>query len=180
MKEVDLVNSLMNGSEKALRMIYDSYAYKLFSFSLRYTKSVEKSEEIVEDVFVWLWKNKEKIKQGYSLEALLVTRTKHFLINSYRANLNSPVFMEYTEYMRDKTGGGYETETWVNYDDFLRRLNSCLQRLPETQSKVIEMIKLKQMKEKEVADQLNLSIQTIRNQLSIGLKSLKVLMAAPE
>lgn len=174
MEIAEIVEGLNKGSEQALHMLYRLYAKKLFEFSMRYTKSVMLTEEIIEDVFIWVWKKRTYIKNGDTLEALLLLRTKHFLINSYRANLNSPIFMEYTELVRHTSYN--EAERNLYYDDFRRQLENCIEQLPETQRKIIRLVKIQELKDQEAADQLNLSIQTIRNQLSIGLKTLRALL----
>lgn len=62
---------------------------------------------------------------------------------------------------------------YVEFDEFYARLMAELQKLPKTQQRVVEMSKLQQMKNKEIAAELGLSEQTVKNQLSLGLKSLK-------
>lgn len=48
---------------KAFDEIYELYARRLFAFCLKYTKSKENAEEIMEDTFVWLWKTEARRKR---------------------------------------------------------------------------------------------------------------------
>lgn len=67
---------------KAFDEIYELYARRLFAFCLKYTKSKENAEEIMEDTFVWLWKNRSTLEEADSVKPLLFLRAKHYLINA--------------------------------------------------------------------------------------------------
>ena len=55
---------------KAFDEIYALYARRLFAFCLKYTKSKENAEEIMEDTFVWLWKNRSTLEEADSVKPL--------------------------------------------------------------------------------------------------------------
>lgn len=53
---------------KAFDEIYGLYARRLFAFCLKYTKSKENAEEIMEDTFVWLWNNRSTLEEAESVK----------------------------------------------------------------------------------------------------------------
>ncbi len=55
---------------KAFDEIYRLYARRLFAFCLKYTKSKENAEEIMEDTFVWLWNNRSTLEEADSVKPL--------------------------------------------------------------------------------------------------------------
>ena len=55
---------------KAFDEIYELYARRLFAFCLKYTKSKENAEEIMEDTFVWLWNNRSTLEEAESVKPL--------------------------------------------------------------------------------------------------------------
>jgi RNA polymerase sigma-70 factor (ECF subfamily) len=59
--EADLIVSLREGDMKAFSELFDRYAKRLYHFALGYLKSVEESEEIVQEVFLKIWNNREEI-----------------------------------------------------------------------------------------------------------------------
>lgn len=166
-----LISQLIEGDEQAFEQLYKLHARTLFAFCYQYCKSRAQAEDIVEDTFVWLWKTHEHLLPQPTLKNLLFLRTKHFIINAYRKNVNSLVFEDYLRY----TGRASQDSAsdYVEFDEFYARLMAELQKLPKTQQRVVEMSKLQQMKNKEIAAELGLSEQTVKNQLSLGLKSLK-------
>ena len=169
-QEAELITMLKQGSEEAFKSLYDMYAKRLYAFCLEYTKSREDTEEIVQDAFVWLWKNRSSIRQETTIKSLIFLRVRHFLINAWRTRLREPVFEDYVDYinlLQDKSSDRLE------YDEFLSTVKSILDKLPRTQARVVMMSRIEGFKNKEIARKLRLSEQTVKNSLSVGLKSLK-------
>lgn len=169
--EYHLIQDLKRGSHKAFDKIYQIYAKRLYAYSLQFTKSPEESEEIVQEVFVKLWSNRMKIKQNETLRSLLFIMAKHHLINAYRFRINHPVYEEYVNYMDILSTE--DAHHKLEYNEFVLRLRKIIKTLPVTQQKVIHLSRLQQLSNKEIAEKLSLSEQTVKNQLSLGLKSLK-------
>jgi len=166
-----LIQSLKDGSQKAFDKIYQMYAKRLFAYSLQFTKSAEESEEIVHDVFVKLWTNRQKIKQEDTLRSLLFIMTKHLLINAFRTKVNQPIYEEYVNYKEAISID--DTLHRLEYEEFVEKVTMAMQKLPATQQKVITLSRMQQLSNKEIAEKLSLSEQTVKNQLSVGLKALK-------
>lgn len=161
-------------SVEAFNRLYDAYARRLYAFCLQYSKCPEDSEEIVQDVFVWLWENRKTIRKEESVKNLLFIRTRHFLINAYRKTVNSPTFEDYVDYQNSL--GEESNGTWLEYREFVAQLKQHIGQLPLTQQNVIRLSKIENLSNREIAQQLQLSEQTVKNQLSIGLKTLRARM----
>lgn len=170
-QETLLIQSLKIGSHKAFDQIYKLYAKRLYAYSLQFTKSPEDSEEIVQDVFIKLWVNKEKIRQEDTLQSLLYIMTKHYLINAFRARVNQPVYEDFIWYKNEIAVN--DTAQHIELEEFTHRFTELLKKLPLTQQKVITMSRIDQLSNKQIAKALSLSEQTVKNQISIALKILK-------
>lgn len=166
-----LIQDLKRGSHKAFDKIYQMYFKRLYAYSLQFTKSAEESEEIVQEVFVKLWVNRTQIKQDETLRSLLFIMAKHHLINAYRFKINHPIYEEYINYtdVLSTDDACHQLE----YDEFMQRFYKIMKTLPITQQKVINLSRIQQLPNKEIAQKLLLSEQTVKNQLSLGLKTLK-------
>ena len=135
----------------------------------------EDAEEIVQDVFVALWNSRETIRQEETLHSLLFTISKHRVINAYRSTLNSPVYEDYVDYQNELSAG--EDCDRVEYEQYVKIVKDAIRRLPSTQQRVITLSRFSQLSNKEIAERLSLSEQTVKNQLSVGLKTLRELLA---
>lgn len=166
-----LIRDLKKGSRKAFDEIYAMYAKRLYAYCLQYTKYVEDAEDIVQDVFVHLWKIRKEIRQEETLKSLLFIMSRNRLINAYHAKINSPIYEDFVNcpYLIS----GSDPTKKMEYDEFVSQLKSVIKELPATQRKVLELSLLHQLGNKEIAEKLLLSEQTVKNQLSIGLKTLR-------
>lgn len=170
-KERLLIHSLKQGSTIAFDRIYQMYAKRLYAYSLQFTKSAEDAEEIVQDVFTKLWINRESIKQEDSLKSLLFTIAKHLLINAFRSKVNQQIYEDYVEYANELSTN--DTTNRIEYNEFLKAVEQNIATLPNTQQKVIKLSRFEHLSNKEIAERMQLSEQTVKNQLSVGLKLLK-------
>lgn len=169
--EQRLISELKKGSRKAFDSIYKMYSKRLYAYCLQYAKSAEDAEEIVQDVFVRLWTNRENIRQEETLRSLLFIMSKNYLINAYRSAVNSPVYEDYVNCMESVCVN--DTHRQTEYDEFVGQLKTVLRKLPATQQQVITLSRIDQLSNKEIATELSLSEQTVKNQLSLGLKTLR-------
>lgn len=169
--EERLISALKLGSSSAFDSIYQIYSKRLYAYCLQFTKSPEESEEIVQDVFVKLWLNRTQIRQNETLHSLLFIMAKHHLINAYRSKLNHPVYEEFVHYQ--DTLSVEDTPQHMEYKEFMQGFQKAMDLLPDTQRKVISMSRIHQLSNKEIAEKLSLSEQTVKNQLSLGLKTLR-------
>ena len=169
--EALLILQLKKGSHKAFDKIYQMYAKRLYVYSLQFTKSTDESEDIVQDVFIRLWTNREKIRQEDTLRSLLFIMTKHHIINAFHSKINQPIYEEYVNYREEISVN--DTHHHLEYQEFVTKFRQIIQTFPLTQQKVITLSKIQQFSNKDIAKKLALSEQTVKNALSAGLKKLK-------
>lgn len=169
--EQNLIDELKQDSVKAFEKIYNIYAKQLYAFCLQYTKINEDAEDTVEEVFIRLWEYRKQIKKEDTLRPLLFIMAKNSLINAYRSRVNSPTFEDYADY--ENVISENQTSGSIEYEEFLLLFNNALKKLPPAQQRIITLSKLESLSNKEIAIKLKLSEQTVKNQLSTGLKALK-------
>ncbi len=172
--EVELIRELKSGSNQAFDALYNMYFKRLYAYCYQFTKSREDAEEIVQDVFIRLWRIKETIRQEETLKSLLFILSKHLLVDAYHKKVNSVIFEDYVVY--NEEGSLNDGLTKLEYDDFVKKIKSSIESLPKTQQKVIELSRFKDMPIKEIAQFLSLSEQTVKNQLSLGIKTIRKLI----
>ena len=151
------------------------YAKRLYAYCMQYAKSTEDAEDILQGVFCKLWVNRGQIKERQSLKSLLFTIAHHAVIDAYRRRLLSPTYEEYVAYKAAPETDGSER---IEYEEFVDRLDTILESLPETQRNVIRRAKFQGMRNADIAAELQLSEQTVKNALSVGMKTLRGKLAA--
>ncbi len=171
MSEHDLIIQLKNDDRHAFDIIYNMYARKLMSFCLSYVRITEDAEEIIQDIFVSLWKNRYTIQNTRTLSPFLSGILRNNILYYFRRKLNSPIYEEYIN-LRDDSHP-VDDRANIEYEEFRRIILKEINKLPRSQRDAIILSKFQGLSNREIADRLNLNIQTIKNALSVGLKNLR-------
>ena len=167
------IKELQNGSHKAFNVIYDMYADKLYGFLLAHTKSPQISEDIVQETFLKLWINRKSISVEGSIQSLLCTISRHKMIDSFRSQINKVEFELYIDYIDEKSFEDDGIESKLFYDDFLKALKLSKKLLTEGQLEIFERNKEKGETIEEIASSLQISEQTVKNQLTTAMKKIR-------
>lgn len=168
------IKELRGGSHKAFNAIYDMYADKLYSFVLAHTKSQETAGDIVQETFLRLWTKRETLSEEGSLQSLLFTIANHRLIDLFRKQINKTemeLFIGYKEEVAQEEHANAEQK--LLYDDFVKTLKLCKKLLTGRQLEIYELSREKGKSIEEISVALNLSEQTVKNQLTTALKKIK-------
>ncbi len=159
--------------------IYLSYFSKMKYFAKEYVISEEDAENIVQDVFVELWENKEMLNMHMNLIAYLFTTIKNKCLNHLRHKLvvqetANKLQEEYTISLRMNLDS---LETFDNNlfsdQDIEKLISRALDALPEKCRAIFIMSKIEGKKHNEIAQELNISINTVGSQIGIAYKKLR-------
>ena len=172
MGDEELISRLQLGDESAFRIVFDLYSSKLYSFSFRLLKDKEQSQEVVQEVFLNLWLSRAKLDSQYPLAPYLYTITRRLTLNALRNIANSQSAM-HTLWLNTRKVSN-ETEEVVLRDDLQRFTEGVLTRLPKQQQQVFRMSRQRDLSYDEIAEELHISRNTVKNHLVAALKTLKV------
>ena len=175
--EKQYILELNQGSYRAFDALYSLYSRRLYAYALKLTKSHQDAKEIVQDTFVKLWLNREHVLPSESFQSYLFTISKNTLLNKVRTVINAPVFVDYLTYINDNNLSENNIAEELDLDEFRKKLNEAKQSLSDTQLRIFELSKELGYNNVEVATRLNLSEQTVKNQLSLALKTLRKKLA---
>ena len=151
--EIQCIKELRNGSYQAFTQIYEAYADRLYSFVLKQLKNRSLTQDIVQDTFLRLWDNRSQLNSFGNLQAFIFTIAKHQVIDYFRKQVNELQFEDFMEYCENQEKSKY----------FL----SPRERV------IYELSREKHIPVKQIAEQLELSEQTVKNYLTSALKILR-------
>lgn len=166
----ELVEKLRKGDIEAFDAVFEKYGNRLFGFALKYLKSKEEAEELVQDVFLKIWENRKKLMKDSSLKSYLFTISYHNICKIFRKK-------QLQGKLRDEIGLvsdiSVDAEEQINYAFTLEQIEQLIGQLPPKQ----KLIFLKSRKEgkstREIAEELHLAPGTVDNHISATLKFLR-------
>ncbi len=169
--EQELVVLLSQNSPIAFQQLFELYSQKLYRFSFSYLKSDVDSEEIVQEVFLKLWENRYKLKKDKSFKSYLFT----IAFNSIKRKFNQKMLKD--KYKHDLMEWFSEEkpslESRLDFETLLDKLDQLIDELPEKRRIVFLMRKKEGKSIAEIANQLNISPKTVKNQITEAMKTLK-------
>ena len=161
--ERGLFSQLALGNEKAFTEIFYYYSRKLHSYILKKTKSEEAAEEIIQDVFLKIWVNRERLGEMENAQGYIYKIAANLLLDHFRKQameykiLNR--FQNAKPALSDSSGHGN-----IDLRETQKIIDQAVHQLPD-QRKLIYVLRQDGKSYEEIAVELNLSINTVRNQL---------------
>lgn len=168
--ESELMLRLSNGDMRAFTIIFDIYHSKMYWFVLSLVKKEASTEDIVQNIFIHLWKYRDLIDSKYTLDAILYKISKQETANWYRKFSKEFIVDEEFDIMDEEHLADDETE------NRLLQLHSLLEELPDRRKTILTMHKIEGKSYKEIADELNMTTSSVANQVAKGMQFLKKYM----
>ena len=170
LNDVFVLTQIKEGNIKAFETLFRQYYTPLCLYAASITGETDVAEEIVEELFYVLWKDREKLKNVRSFSSYLFQMAR-FTVYDYFDRLI--VSEKYTnEYLQDACQAESEEETL-----FVRELQSIINRTVERmspqRSKIYRMSREEGLSNDEIAKRLDISKRTVENHLTAALAILR-------
>lgn len=166
-----LSKKIRKGDIKVFEMLFKHYYEALCRYSMAYVGAVEEAEEIVQELFYRIWKNREDFEISFSIKAYLYGAVRN---NSLQYLEHQQVKQNYKEQIIMSDNSKYiSLEEELEYKELIERIDKALNKLPKRQQEIFVMSKYNGLKHKEIAEKLNLSVKTIEAEMTKTLKELR-------
>lgn len=172
----DLISELQANSEKAYTQLYNKYSALLYSFVFKLTKSNTLSQDIVQEAFIKIWINRKELSIDISIKSYLFKMVQNMAIDAFRKQVNKLEITGYLELIQDSQIPLTDSCTIFDLDEFEIRLKEAKQKLTKQQRLIFVLVKENEKKVSEVAELLEITEQSVRNQLSAALAKLRIHM----
>ena len=167
----DIQTGLVNGDQMALKVLYDRFSNKLFQLAFAIVRSKEMAEEVVEDVFIKVWKKRAQLGKIENFTFYLYVMTKN-CSRDYLRKYGNKKSINLDEvalpfYRVDAT-----PEDLMITEEAINQINKAINELPTKCRLIFKLVKEDGLKYREVAELLHLNIKTVENQVGIALKKI--------
>lgn len=159
---------------KQYNELYNSLYTSLCLFSNRYIDNLEKSKDIVQDVFIKFWNNKITLEDEVGFKSYLYVCVKNKSIDYLKSNdykltkrVDSLDFLE------------LESDLYFDKEFFIEEVSSAIEKgLKTLPFKCREVVKLSMngYKNEQISEELNISINTVKTQKKIAYKKLRIFL----
>jgi len=167
--EKSLLSSIASGDQKAFTKLVDLYWNKVYSHALAYAKSSPRAQEITQDVFLKVWNKREALVEILDFKNYLFILGRNQIISSLRKKL-----VEFTG--TDPVETPEETllpDQQLEYKEAYETIMEAIEKLPPVRRNVFKMSRLEGLSYEEIAERLNISKNTVKEHIVLGLNFLR-------
>lgn len=167
---------MQRGDWAAFNFFFKQHAESLFHYALGFVKLKEEAEDIVQNTFIYLWTHRDKIEYTGSVYAYLLRAVKNACID-YK--LHEEVK---SRYEREILAGGQEVDVdeGENFEELYARLQEVMNALPAKCREIFILGCVDGMSYKEIAEQLGISVNTVKTQMKVAYKKMRDELARPD
>jgi RNA polymerase sigma-70 factor (family 1) len=168
--EKQIIKRLKQGDEPAFRILYDSYHPRLYNFSLKFVHDPETAKELVQNVFLKVWRNRRTLNPQLSFQAYLfkIARNENFKYLKKAAREDSLK----EELIQRVLPFQSPAEDQVIFSEYQAMAHKAIELLPPKRRLVFEMAQ-QGLTHEEIALELGISVHTVRAQLANATQSVK-------
>ncbi len=169
------IKNINEGNKEAFKILFELYYAKLLFVAQSYTLNKEDAEEIVQDVFLKAWNHRKNITTN---------------INGYLFKITKNSCLDYLRSKKSKlssTTNTVQLEAYINHKalndpaanailekELEQRIQEAINALPEKCKRVFIKSRILGLKNKEISDELDISVKTVENHMSKALKHMRI------
>lgn len=170
MNDDEILDQLQNSDRDAYKQLFLKYYSPLCEYASHYI-SDEDSEELVQDLMLFIWETRKSLIIGTSLKSYLFISTKHRCLNAIKKNLyHERIHNKIYEKLKDQ----FEDPDYYFINELTDNINKAINELPDTYRDTFTLSRFSELTNPQIADKLGVSIKTVEYRISQSLKILRV------
>lgn len=174
--EREWVNAIRSGDRGIFRRMCETYYEPLLWFSYRYVKSKVIAEEIVQELFLWIWENREGWTVDGKLKTYLFRAAKYKSLDHCRRERTRKIYLEkFSQSQTSHTNPVEPDKSGQNH--FVREVQQAIEKLPEKSRMIYKLNRLEGLTYREISEVLEISPKTVESHMSKSLDILRKQLA---
>lgn len=165
-------HGISQGNEQSLAALYKLFNKRLVHFARVVTRSPETAEEVVEDVFVKIWSNRHKVMEIDNLTVYLYVAVKNRSLNCISQKARELIQAPFDDLDIELGDMASDPHNLLVTSEMMQKMQQAVDSLPPRCKMIFKLVREDGLKYKEVADILNISVNTIDVQMAIAIKKI--------
>jgi RNA polymerase sigma-70 factor (family 1) len=170
-----IINKFKEGNVSSFDAIFKKYNKKVYYFALSYLKNKEEAEDVVQEVFMSLWRNRDQINEYYVFSKYLFKITYNATCKKFRKQASEKKHL--AEVLKDISIEDNSTKLDIEYNSLVETTNQIIKQLPSKQKNILLLSIEEQLSTEQIAQKLNISKKTVENYLAMAKSSLRKSLA---
>ncbi len=172
-----LIERMMAGDEAALSTLYDRYSAMLFGMLMRILRDQQAAEEVLQDLFLQLWRNAAQFDAGRgSLPAWLMVIGRNRAISRLRGRRDREVLEEEEGDYANTFASSQNIEDETVRAELARNISAALAQLPDEQRQAVELAYFEGMTQSEIANRTGTPLGTVKTRVRTAMQTLRQIL----
>ena len=167
----EIIKRLKKDDKSAIDELFGYYYPRLFHFSRSILKIENEVDDILQEVFVKIWLNRQKISNAETFNAYIFTITKNEVLNLIRKNLRDQNFRD--QLFLRSVAAEYQQQSQLEFEEVKAGIDKIVANLPEKRQQVFLLSRTEGRSNKEIARQLNISEKTVEDHITHSVRKIK-------
>lgn len=168
-----LFGLIAQGDQVAFTKLFHKYNRKLYPFLLKIVKSQELAEELVQNIFFKIWNRKEKLISVETPQAYLYRMASNLALDELKRIARQERLLKEPRVVELTNDWDNTTEETIYFNESKRLVDDAINALPPQRQRIFRMNKIQGLNYDEIAQELGISRNTVKNQLVAAVKHLK-------
>ncbi len=168
----ELTGLLKERDRAAFNAIYSRYVSQLYRYAFNILKDEEECTDALQDIFVWLWVNHDKLNitclKAYLMAAVKYKLTRVILSSKRRTAILNQAFA------KQAVAEAARMEEDIEIKELKAAIHDFVNTLPQRAREIYQLSREQYLSNKEIAARLGIAEKTVENQMTITLKKLKL------
>lgn len=166
-----LFERVTNDDHTAFEIIFRNFYKSLCAYSKQLVVCPQLAEEIVDDVFCNLWRNRKKIQINTSFRAYLITSIRNRSLDSLRKRKDIKVYvLDHADAVEAEQSIGCDG---LIYEELRSQIDGAIATLPQQCRLIFRMSREQDLSYRDIAVKLNISVKTVDTQIGRALKHIR-------
>jgi len=171
-----LLELMAQDDQVAFTTIYNRYWIKTLNLAVHKIGDVMEAENIIQDIFVSLWKRRQSLIITNALENFLLVSVKYRVIKVLNSQRTERLYNEINCFTVDVLDDS--TQQYLSFEELRQRLEMLIGKLPEQSRLIYRMNKEENMSYKAIAEELNITERSVEAHLARAKKTLKTALGS--
>lgn len=170
-EEFFILQRMIEGDENAFKYFFDTYYDNLCNFVNSYLRDETLSEDVVQNIFIYLWEKKDSLPSNCSIKSYLYTASKNKSLNQLRniKNKNRIVgeLLTQPELISDE-----KADLFLEFEELKTIISNAIDGLPTQCKTIYQLSRDEGLTNKEIAEKLGITVKTVENQMTIAIRKI--------
>ncbi len=167
-----LLAKIAAGDEQAFALLLDEYRGQVFSHVLTYVKFYDEAIEMVQDIFIKVWIQRERLPEVQDFPAYLFIISRNYLVSAIRKRVINRVSLQDEDMLHEII----RPDNTLEAKELEKHISAAIAQMPPQQRMVFSLSRNAQLSQEEIATRLKISKRTVKYHMAAALNFLRMFL----